>query len=207
MRRPSQLLRVPAPGHDEPAMRELVVTGCGRVYSFPAWLPQKTRAAGFYHFAHRFGYVEPVFDRWQPRDLGNRALGMPQGSRIAAIRTVILHAGFGAEAATFPNGTSVRTGVHVRLATTPGAPSAEVYLSMDSRLYIMVGHTSALPGTQGALRLLGSIWPTRLRFASLAPSAESHRFDLHRARNAAITHLIEDAGYERVLSPHAVNVG
>lgn len=194
MNRPPQLLHAPSQRSLESTARELVVTGCGRVYSFPESLPQSSRAAGLNHYDHRFGYVEPSDDQWQARDLRTHPLGAPQSSRVAAIRTVILQAGLGGDAATFSRGASTPTGVHVRSARRPQDPVVEVYLSVDSRLHVVGG--SVHPTAQ----FVGSIWPTRLRFASLAPEDHCQDTVLHRARNAAITHLIENAGYERVPS-------
>ncbi len=178
----------PAGGTVDPApccMRDVLVTGCGRVYVFPGDLPQVGRLAGFNQFAHRVGYVERDADLWVAQDLGTVPLGPAMSSRREALERVLRHLGWDSESFCSPAGRVV--GRAVRNQEVPDRPVGEIVIDE-------LGLVAIEPPRRGrAVRdpyPLGSVWRHGERFATLKKGAHSATVSEYGSLRTAIQALL-----------------
>lgn len=172
------------------AARNIVTTGCGRVYVFPPDLPVLKREAGLHHYEYRVGYVERDNDLWVPRDFGNHRLGFGTRSRARAIRMVVENAGWTVLPSSHEDAL-----IPLRIPVQHGDFRAEVVLDFEGLVH--VAERVQQTGFR-VVETLGAVWPSGSRVVALRDNAESRDRTLHYSRTDAIHALISDSAYVRV---------
>lgn len=200
----------PTRGHDPASVQkphaakttrveDIVLTGCGRAYVFPADLPDQDRHAGLGHSEFRVGYVEPHDGAWQALTLGNRPLLQHGTTRPEALRAVIEDAGWE---------------VLARLSTSRRPPSLSLPVAKlrspdPEPLIVVQGALGRVLLTRRigqsrkvhAVSALGTVWPTGGRIAALCEQDPSSEATFHRTHRDAVNALVAAAGYRRILAP------
>lgn len=170
--------------------QDVIVTGCGRVYAFPADTPQFARPAGPGHHAYRIGYIEPSEGAWLARDFGNWALGTPSPSRMEALNRVLRAAGHHLTPAVWPE-----PELAGRTVPVPRSLALEYgHVFVDALGLVFLGKQGRGGHAHLRRRLhLGAVWATAGRFAALPHLASSSAMTTYTTRRAAIRSLIPPA--------------
>jgi hypothetical protein len=173
--------------------RDVVLSGCGRVYAFPSSVPLTARDAGVHHLRHRVGYVEPWQEKWLPRGFGNNPLGRARESRVDALKVVLAQTGLRVTG-TFPVDDLAPIGLQVMLTGAKAGTLSEVLVAGDGRVFVTRGETH---GRRRNHHWVGFVWRSGRHIAALGHSQQSSMTTLHRSVAGAVTRLTLDAGYTR----------
>ena len=183
-----------APSRGPVAVRDIVTTGCGRVYVYPPDLPQQRREAGLHHYEHRVGYVERENDLWVPRDFGNHRLGFGTRSRAQAIRMVVEDAGWVMPPLSHTD-SLIPLRIPVATVSLHNSPRAEVVLDFEGQVHVAVRVERA---RFQVLATLGAVWASGSRVVALRDGAESRSRTLHYSRADAVHALIAESAFKRL---------
>jgi hypothetical protein len=178
-------------------VKDVVVSGCGRVYVFPPSVPQSVREAGFNHLAYRAGYVERCDERWLPRDFGNTPLSDPRWRRVDALKVVLSHAGWRVQGV-FPSEKLAPTDVLVAVTGAVAPVPMKVLIAGDGRVFVAIQR--GLSGPARNYHWVGFVWRSGDHLAALGQNEESSMSTSHRTMTDALTRLATCAGYVVVAS-------
>lgn len=189
---PTSVARALSPRTTAVSPADVVLTGCGRLYVFPPHVPRVARRAGFNHFAHRVGYVEPAVNAWVARDLGTRPLGMATASRTHAAERVLEHAGWHVYAANWPQPRLI--GRAVPESNSPTDAQGDIYVDAHGRVF--VSRTAHGPKTTPWRRRgLGAVWPSGDGFGALRADHPGHEMTVHDTHTAALQAILPAGSY------------